>query len=74
MNAPLLPERLLARPPADGEPAQQPLPLASPGVQRIVWDSRWGRMLIEVEGDAIRVNGRPVEPVSSPPAPRTPRS
>lgn len=69
MNAPLPPDALAA----------------APGVQRLVWDSRYGRMLIEIEGGLIRVNGRVVEPAEAaaghvaapalnPPALRTPRS
>jgi hypothetical protein len=58
MNAPLLPE-ILCR----AEPRQQhELPLAAEGVQRYVWESRWGVVLIEVIGDRVRVNGDMVEP------------
>lgn len=59
-----LPEVLLRR---DGD-AQDVLPLASDGVLRYVWHSRFGPMLIEVAGDEILVNGSRVEP--APPAPR----
>jgi len=59
MNAPLFPERLL--PPGE-PPPQSPLPLATDGVQRWVWEGRFGSMLIEVIGAQVRVNGQPVEP------------
>ncbi len=42
------------------EDAQPPLPLASDGVQRWVWHSRYGEMLIEVIGDKVFVNGQRV--------------
>lgn len=59
-----LPEVLLHR----GGEAQETLPLASVGVLRYVWQSRFGPMLIEVAGDEILVNGTRVEP--APPAPK----
>lgn len=37
------------------------LPLASPGVLRWVWQSRYRAILIEVIGDAVFVNGQRVE-------------
>lgn len=40
---------------------QAPLPLASEGVQRIVWHGRYGDMLIEVREGAAWVNGERVE-------------
>jgi hypothetical protein len=40
---------------------QPPLPLASDGVLRWVWHSRFGEMLIEVVGDEVFVNGRRVD-------------
>lgn len=57
MNAPLQPQRLL-RP---AEP-QQELPLATEGVLRVVWQHRFGAMLIEVRDGCVFVNGQPVEP------------
>jgi len=58
MNAPLLPEVLLGI-----DSSQEPqLPLASEGVQRYVWEGRFGPMLIEVKDGAVFVNGQPVEP------------
>lgn len=54
MNAPLLPELLLG-PRRDDEPA---LPLATEGVQRFVWESAFGPMLIEVRDGAAFVNGQ----------------
>ncbi len=40
--------------------AQPPLPLASDGVLRWLWHSRFGEMLIEVMGDEVFVNGQRV--------------
>lgn len=57
MNAPLLPE-ILRR---DSPSAQGDLPLAAEGIQRFVWEGRWGPMLIEVRGERIFVNGDRVE-------------
>ena len=56
MNAPLYPERLLRL--DDGN--QVSLPLATPGVQRYVWESRFGEILIEVIGEQLFVNGQAV--------------
>jgi len=51
-------------------PAAQPrLDLDPAGVQRIVWESRYGPILIELVGDQVLVNGEPVEPASLPPRP-----
>lgn len=61
MNAPLLPEVLLGVD-ASSEPQ---LPLATEGVQRYVWQSRFGSMLIEVRGGVAFVNGQRVEPLST---------
>ncbi len=52
------PERRLGTGATD---AQVPLPLATDGVLRCVWASRWGEMLIEVAGDEVYVNGQRVE-------------
>lgn len=41
------------------------LPLAGGGVQRWVWHSRYGAMLIEVVGDDVFVNGQRVKPHAS---------
>lgn len=38
------------------------LALASDGVRRDVWDSRYGPIVIEVHGEDVFVNGRRVEP------------
>lgn len=58
MNAPVWPERLLRREaPEDGE-----LELATDGVQRLLWESRFGAMLIEVREGGVFVNGQRVEP------------
>jgi hypothetical protein len=56
MNAPLLAEVLVGGQSVD-EPA---LPLATEGVQRYVWHSAYGAMLIEVRDGAAFVNGRRV--------------
>ena len=40
--------------------AQPPLPLASDGVLRWVWQSRFGAILIEVIADEVFVNGQRV--------------
>jgi hypothetical protein len=56
----------------EGQPPhpQQALPLASVGVLRHLWDSRYGPILIEVIDDQVFVNGDRVEPVT----PATPRA
>ncbi|HEX3140124.1 MAG TPA: hypothetical protein VHQ87_08720, partial [Rhizobacter sp.] len=46
---------------------QVPLPLATLGIQRYVWESRFGEILIEVVGNRSYVNGQVVEPVEAPP-------
>jgi hypothetical protein len=58
MNAPLLPEVLRLR---ESSP-QDALPLATEGVQRYVWESRFGAMLIEVVDGVAYVNGQRVDP------------
>jgi len=58
MNAPLLPEVLLGF-----HSSEEPqLPLAAEGVQRYVWEGRFGAMLIEVKDGVVFVNGQRVEP------------
>lgn len=42
--------------------AQATLPLASQDIQRWLWNSRYGAILIEVMGDDVFVNGQRVEP------------
>ncbi len=46
-----------------GQPdgAQPSLPLASEGVQRWVWQSKFGPILIEVIGPDVFVNGQRVQ-------------
>jgi len=56
MNAPLLPEVLMGPQPAD----QPSLALETEGVQRYVWQSAFGPMLIEVRDGAAFVNGKRV--------------
>ena len=58
MNAQPLPEVLLGV----DSPHEPQLPLASEGVQRYVWEGRFGPMLIEVKDGAVFVNGQRVEP------------
>ena len=58
MNAPLHPEVLLN---STYEP-QLPLSLATDGVQRWVWQGRFGDMLIEVLDGEVFVNSSKVEP------------
>lgn len=64
MNAQLLPE-IFARP----EPsAQADLPLASEGVQRYLWEGRFGPVLIEVKEGRVYVNGQVVRPAEALPS------
>jgi hypothetical protein len=58
MNAAVSADLLLRR----FDDGQAALPLATPGVQRWVWESRYGSMLIEVIQGRIFVNGQAVEP------------
>jgi hypothetical protein len=44
------------------ESVEPSLPLASDGVRRWVWHSRYGAMLIEAIGTEVFVNGERVEP------------
>lgn len=53
MNALLLPDVLINAQPTN----QAALPLASVGVQRYVWQSSFGPILIEVRDGAAFVNG-----------------
>ncbi len=68
MNAPLLSEVLLGAQPTD-RPA---LPMAADGVQRYVWQSAYGPMLIEVREGAAFVNGSRVTPIQELRAERPP--
>ncbi|HEY9065095.1 MAG TPA: hypothetical protein VIO33_08940 [Burkholderiaceae bacterium] len=61
MNAPLHPEVLRLR---EASP-QAALPLATEGVQRYVWEGRFGAMLIEVLDGIVYVNGERVEHIGS---------
>lgn len=56
MNAPAL-QAVLLRIHERGEE----LPLATAGVLRCVWESRYGEILIEVVGNEVIVNGSRVE-------------
>jgi hypothetical protein len=58
VNAPLLSEILTRREVS----SQADLPLASEGVLRYVWESKFGPMLIEVKDGRAFVNGQPVAP------------
>ena len=60
MNAPTLPDIHLG-PADDNEPE---LPLVAEGVQRYVWESAFGAMLIEIHDGAAFVNGQRVEPIA----------
>jgi hypothetical protein len=60
MNAPLLPEVLRLR----EDSPQEALPLATVGVQRFVWEGRFGSMLIEVVDGFAHVNGKRVDVMS----------
>jgi hypothetical protein len=64
MDAPLLQEVVLR----SELPPQADLPLATEGVLRHVWSSRWGEMLIEVVDGVAYVNGQRVEPAHPTPA------
>jgi hypothetical protein len=44
---------------------QIPLALATEGMQRVVWESRFGPILIEVVDGVCFVNREPVEPAST---------
>jgi hypothetical protein len=61
MNAPLHPEVLRLR---EASP-QEPLSLVTEGVQRYVWEGRFGAMLIEVVDGVAYVNGERVECIDS---------
>ena len=68
MNAPLLPEILLGPQPAD----QPALPLATEGVQRYVWQSAYGAILIEVRDGAVFVNSKRVRSMAELQEPQPP--
>jgi len=71
VNVPLYPERLLLADPSN----QAPLALSTQGIQRYVWESRFGAMLIEVIDGQSFVNGELVElPDSDTEAQGKPRS
>lgn len=63
MNAPLLPQILLKQ----DASAQTDLDLATEGVLRYVWSSRWGDMLIEAIDGVVYVNGQRVDAAPRPP-------
>jgi hypothetical protein len=63
MNAPQHLEVLMVH-----EDSQQNLPLATVGVQRYVWESRFGAMLIEVLDGVVYVNGDRVDRVRDMPS------
>ena len=66
MNSRLLPEVLLREEPSP----QADLLLATDGVLRYVWGSRWGEMLIEVADGTVFVNSQPVQPAAMAPSVR----
>jgi hypothetical protein len=59
MNAPALPEVLQPR----ENSSQEAIPFETEGVQRYVWEGRFGSMLIEVVDGAAYVNGDRVEAI-----------
>lgn len=66
MKTHLLKEHLLLQ-----NTAQTQLPLDAEGVERYVWEGRFGPMLIEVVNGVAFVNGQRVEPANDN-APGTP--
>ena len=64
MNAPVYPEVLARR---EGL-LQMPLPLATEGVLRYVWESRYGPILVEVVEGQVFVNGDRVDLMPAPAA------
>jgi hypothetical protein len=50
----------------DRDADQASLPLASEGVQRVVWHMRYGDILIEVRDGVAWVNGQRVDPAAAP--------
>jgi hypothetical protein len=67
VNAHLFPEVLARR----ERIVQADLPLATEGVLRYVWESRFGSMLIEVRGGKAYVNGEAVASAEQPLEPRS---
>ncbi len=61
MDSQPLPEILLR---LREDPPQTDLPLATDGVLRYVWESRFGPMLIEAADGVVLVNGKRVAPAS----------
>jgi hypothetical protein len=61
VNAPLHRELILGQPGATSD-LQAALPLETEGVQRYVWRGRFAEVLIEVDGDVLKVNGAVVVP------------
>ena len=59
MNAPLLPEILTGARLLD----QATLDLATEGIERHIWNSAFGPMLIEVRQGAVFVNGQRVRSI-----------
>jgi hypothetical protein len=62
MNAPLRPDVFIRPQPSP----QLDLALAAEGVQRYVWESRFGTMLIEVRNGQVYVNGGLVQAAERP--------
>ncbi len=61
VNARLLPEVLARQEPS----VQADLPLVSEGVQRYLWEGRFGPVLVEVKQGDVYVNGQLVEPAQT---------
>lgn len=68
MSAPPVPDKLLLQ----ADSPQTPLPLASEGVMRWIWEGQYGPMLIEVIGEDVFVNSQRVEPHGRPVVPPPP--
>ncbi len=68
MSAPPVPDKLLLQ----ADSPQTPLPLASEGVMRWIWEGQYGPMLIEVIGEDVFVNSQRVVPHGRPVVPPPP--
>jgi hypothetical protein len=64
MDTPLLPETRHGHRHGTDD-AQAALPLAAAGVERHVWEGRYGPMLVEVRDGQVFVNGQWVQPAAS---------
>lgn len=62
MPAPMFAERHVGHSAPSAHAAEPALALATSGVLRLVWESRFGPMLIEARDGSAYVNGQIVEP------------